>query len=254
MKNCIERDIAEFKEIAINGVERAYKVGYEQGYCDGEKKEHEKRMDNNIDAIDQLNESGWMERHDREVYLDGYEEGKKVTIKESEQITNQDIADAYKQGYEKGLDDNAFSEEDCIDLLQSTGWMKKHDKEIYLNGMDDLKKALSDKAYLKANFNTGNWLNIIRDFPADKIVKEWKDFRKESNTEIKVGDVVTVPLNDREEKAIVTHITKGSSYPYSVMFDDGETMDCVTVTPLNRHIDIDFIFEQINGVINAEGK
>lgn len=100
-------------------------------------------------------------------YLKGYEDGKNAVINESEKITSEDINSAYTRG------------------------------------LNDLKSALSDKAYLKANFGTSNWLNIIMDFDPDKIVSEWKTYREDN--EIKVGDEVYSDAFD--DKGIVTHIT-----------------------------------------------
>ena len=43
---------------------------------------------------------------------------------------------------------------------------------------DDLRKALLNKHFMKSNYGTTNWLNVIRDFEVHSIMSDYKDFIK----------------------------------------------------------------------------
>ena len=84
-------------------------------------------------------------------------------------------------------------------------------QDAYNQGLVDLQNALKDKNYLKANFNTKNWLDIIRDFPASQIVNDYKDYLNKDSEEtddgIKIGDVVIVKdAVNRPFEGVVTQI------------------------------------------------
>lgn len=206
----------------------------------------------------------------KEAYNTGYSIG-----------TKEGYGEGYEEGYEKGLDENAFSEEDCIDLLQKTGWMVNHDKEIfehgqnsinyayesglsenekYQRGMEDLASALKDRAFLKANYNTKNWLDILRDFDPGQIVKEWKDYCEkieENDGGIKVGDVVIVKdAANRPFEGVITKVdaSDNTKYPYCVLFADGTTEWETSVSITGRRIDVSSVLGELRDTEIGECK
>ena len=70
------------------------------------------------------------------------------------------IDEAYKQGYE-----------DCKAEEKSLG--ENIDVE---KAFEELTDALLNRDYMKANYGTINWLDVIRDFKCSQIIKEYQDW------------------------------------------------------------------------------
>ena len=134
---------------------------------------------------------------------------------------------AYRKGYEDGIADGNICD----------GTFAEKVNIAYQNGLNDLKGALSDKHYLKANFGTSNWLKIIEDFEPDKIVSEWLEWK---NADIKVGDEVVIKYNrerDIGKKAVVSKVSDNGMY--NIVFENGKTvcLDRCFIAKTGRHFD-----------------
>ena len=149
LSNTIHKDIIDI-----------YDKGYNQGYSDGKKDGYEKGLDDNAfseeDCIALLQKTGWMENHDKEIYLQGKNEAYENPVP---------TQDAYNQGLS-----------DMFVVLEKTFHMTNEEREKYLG--TNYMGSLFERTPLYV-------LEKVRDYERDK------EFGTGSETdEIKVGDVV----------------------------------------------------------------
>lgn len=130
----------------------------------------------------------------------------------TDQVKNS-IQAMYERGYNDGKNDTIetdrmeagkLTEDAAIKLLQLSGWMENHDKEIteseYQRGLDDMQNALlaidkwnNDHKALVFHGSLGS-ISILRDHNSKYIVDEVRKYQEEQAMQaakIAVGDEVT---------------------------------------------------------------
>ena len=190
------------------------------------------------------------------IFTKGYEQG--IT----EDNINDDtfaekVKEAYKDGYKKGLDDNAFSQDNCISLLQETGWMQEHDKQMYENGLDDAWEAvkrienipeyggLTNQQIVEVFGQYWSSFELYHSFTVQEVIEKLKAWEDKQN-EIKVGDEVISDAFD--DKGIITHISPEGAV---AIICNGSSMMKVGKMGLHktgRHFDeIEAVLEKLRG-------